>query len=155
MLPHIKWLILCLLSFRVGVFFVAFKIPNACHLYFYIEVTICALTALTPRSAHQDWEYMAQNYLRMVIIDFCLFYCNFWPNIICSAIVNISVLVSGVIVYDQSFKDLNLLGLFISLLIFQFVALTLCHIFITKVGFMFVDAEVGRLANLPLFDIIE
>lgn len=58
-------------------------------------------------------------------------------------------------IYDQSFGEMDFVGLFISLLIFQFVALTLCHIFITKVSFMYVNAEVDRLTNPSLFDIVE
>lgn len=140
---------------RAIVFLVALKIPNACRFYFYIEVIICALTALAPRSAHQDWGYMAQYYFQTIIINFCLFYCNFWPNLICSYAVNIAVLASGVIVYGQSVVDSNIMDLFVGLLVFQFVALTLCHIFITKVGFKHVDSEVGRLANLSLNDLLE
>ncbi len=45
--------------------------------------------------------------------------------------------------------------MFIVLLVFQSLVLTLCHIFITKVSFMFVESEVGRLANLSLFDVLE
>ncbi len=154
-LPVIKWLTICLLILRLFVFLVAFRLPKVCHFYLYIEVTICALTALAPRSAHQDWEYMAQYYFDTIIINFCLFYCDFWPNLIYSYAVNITVLVSGVIVYEQSFRDFNKVGLFISLLVFQFVALTLCHIFITKVSLMYIDSEVGRLTNPSLNDILE
>ena len=64
------------------------------------------------------------------------------------------MLVSGVMVYDQPF-EFDYVGLFIGLLVFQFVALTLCHIFITKVSFMYVNSEVGRLANPSLFDILD
>ena len=40
-------------------------------------------------------------------------------------------------------------------MIYQTVVLILCHLFITKVSFMFVDSEVGRLANPSLFDVLE
>ena len=100
MLPALKYIILILMIFRVIVFLVALKIPNFCRAYFYIEVTICALSTFAPREAHQEWEYMAQGYLVMTVLNFCLFYCDLWPSLICSGLVNICVLVSAVLVYD-------------------------------------------------------
>lgn len=74
-LPVIKWFTILLLLLRVFVFMVALKKPEACRFYFYIEVMICALAAFAPRSAHQDWDYMTQNYFLMTMINFCAFYC--------------------------------------------------------------------------------
>ncbi len=101
MLPVLKWCILLLALARVIIFMVALKFPNACRAQFYIEVSICALTTLVPRQAHQDWDYMAQIYFLVSILNFCLFYCNFLPSLICSGVVNIFVLISGALVYDH------------------------------------------------------
>ncbi len=98
---------------------------------------------------------MAQYYFQTVVINFCLFYCNFWPNLIYSYAVSIAVRVSAVITYERSLDDSEINGLFISLLVFQFIVLTLCHIFITKVSFMYVNAETGRLENSSPNDLVE
>lgn len=45
--------------------------------------------------------------------------------------------------------------LYLALLVFQCLVLFLCHIFITKIGFMFVNSEVSRLNDQSLFDVIE
>lgn len=43
----------------------------------------------------------------------------------------------------------------VAMFIFQIIALTLCHLFITKVSFMYVQSEVSRVSNLSLFDILK
>ena len=60
---------------------------------------------------------MAQSYLLMNILNFCFFYCNFVPSIICSGFVNIFVLISSSLVYEQHI-DINIVAMFIVLLIF-------------------------------------
>ena len=45
--------------------------------------------------------------------------------------------------------------MFLGILLFQFLALSLCHILITKIGFMFVDSEVDRQNDMSLFDVLE
>ena len=52
-------------------------------------------------------------------------------------------------------NDSETIILFVATLIFQMIALTLCHLFITKVSFMFVQSEVSRVSNLSLFDILK
>ena len=42
-----------------------------------------------------------------------------------------------------------------ALLVFQNLTLLLCHIFITKLGFIFVNSEVSRLNDQALFDVLE
>ncbi len=105
---------------RVIVFLVALKTPpTVCRAYFYIEVMICALSTFAPRQAHQEWEYMAQSYLVMTVLNFCLFYCDLWPSLLCSGLVNICVLASAVLVYDKVEFSFNDVGLFIIILIYQ------------------------------------
>ena len=41
------------------------------------------------------------------------------------------------------------------MLLFQCTALLLCHIFITKIGFMYVNSEVSQLNDQALFDVLE
>ena len=96
----VTWSILGLVLVRVPIFLLAFKYPVLCRTYFYIEVVICALTTLAPRVAHLDWVYMAQSYLQTNLINFCLFYCDFWPSLICSSVVSILVFFSKWLVYD-------------------------------------------------------
>ena len=43
----------------------------------------------------------------------------------------------------------------IGIFLFQFLALSLCHILITKVGFMYVDSEVDRQNDMSIFDVLE
>ncbi len=118
MLPVLSWLIFLFSVARIILFAAALKFPSICRSYLYLELMICALTALAPRSAYLDWDFMIQTYLQTIVLNFCLFYCNFWPSLIGSNIVMIFVLGSGSVVYDQSTTNVRLIALGILLVVF-------------------------------------
>ena len=70
---------------------------------------------MEPRSTNKDYQQMAESNLLITVLNFCLYYTNFWPNIILSGIVNIAVLISGFLVYD---KSSTIVGLFVVFLVY-------------------------------------
>ena len=61
--PTIKIMLIMLNIARIGIFVIGFKRPKACRVYFYLEITISLLTALAPRNAFQDWDFMVMAYV--------------------------------------------------------------------------------------------
>ena len=138
---------------RVIIFAAAFKFPYLCNAHFYNEVLLCMLSAFFPRKAFQDGSYMAEAYLQAVFIIFCLFYNSFWRSLICCTFVQIAVFVAQKNVHKSS-SSINI-AIFVSLLVFQCLTLSLCHIFITKISFMYVNSEVSQLNDQALFNVLE
>ena len=137
---------------RVIIFVAAFKIPQLSNVHFYNEIASFILTAFIPRKAFEDTSYMAETYFQATLIIFCLFYNNLWRGLICCGLVPIAVYVSRRAIYKSTDGEEEVI-LFVSLVL-QNLALIFCHLFITKIGFMFVESEVSRLNDQSLFDVI-
>ena len=98
--PTLEKLLILLCIARIGIFAISFKRPKTCRLYFYLEILISLLTALAPRHAFQDWDFMAMAYVQNTILNFCLFYCHFLPSVLFTSLVNIAVFCAKTMMFN-------------------------------------------------------
>jgi hypothetical protein len=114
---------------------------------------LSCLLALVWQPAMKDADVMNEIFMLTNLINFVCLYNNYLTGLVCTVLANIVLLVSRGLHYgDEWYGEAMQVGFF--LMILQCIAITLIHLFITKLSFMIVEKKVSLqgknelLANL-------
>ena len=150
-LPYAQFLIVTHEFLRVFLFLATLKYRSLAKLEIYFECVLPFLEALTVVWVPLDRSSVL--HMMMMTITFWLGYFSFWPGLIAIEIAVIPLYVNRYVFFGEDGYMLTVTCLF--WMFNLFVAAVFVHLIVSKVGMIFVDADVLREGNEMLLDSIE
>ena len=85
--------------------------------------------------------------LLLNVFSLLVFYFDFWPNLLCNTLVLILIPIVRSFVYEESEEATGIATAVLLNIFWQGLIFFFCHIVVSKLGFIFVEAEIMREGN--------
>ena len=131
---------------RIVLLLISMKYLAICKTYFYYELILVMIEQFLP--LNENIGTANTRILLMQTLNFLLHYFDWWPSMIC-ALLTLPVYLYGraTLHFEPEPISADTLIYLVISMIWLFMNILICHLIITKVGFIFVDAEILRTGN--------
>ena len=123
---------------------ISIKKLEVCKVYFYYEAMLVVLEQFLPK----DMNAETANFILMImqILNFLLHYFDWWPSLVTSMLTLVVQMIGRAVFHDEPIDAGRIITLLISMIWLAGTLLGM-HIIITKVGMIFVNAEILSTGN--------